>query len=96
MSIKTKMIQLFCNHNEQESISTITPSYMDNLYRGINTNIFIFRCTRCRKIIYRSITEPKFNPFYYDYIVKTNKLKNIDKKEKTKDEACVDEGYSII
>ena len=98
MSIKTKLIQLFCDHNEQECLSTITPHYMDNLYRGNNKNVFVFKCVRCGKFMYKTIEEPKYNPFYYDYIVKVNKLHKLDntKENEDNDEIDMDEGYSII
>lgn len=98
MSIKTKMIQLFCNHNEQECISAITPHYLDNLAKGINTNTIVYRCTRCGKLIYKGIVEPKYNPFYYEYVLKKEELKYLNKKKKEKDtdETDMDEGYSII
>ena len=97
MSIKTKLIQLFCDHNEQECISTIGSHYLDNLSKGINVNTFIYRCTRCGKLIYKDIVEKKYNPFYYEYLLKSKDLKNKKKdKKRYTDETDMDEGYGIV
>ena len=96
--LKLKLIQLFCNHDEQECLSTITPHYLDNLYKGINTNTFVYRCTRCGKLIYKDIIEKKYNIFYYEYLLKSKDL-NIKKKkakERYTDETDMDKEYGVV
>ena len=53
MSIKSKVMQIFCNHTNQKCITILDGDYINNLNDGKRIRKSTWICERCGKLIYK-------------------------------------------